>query len=346
MKPLQPTIAFFTVVLTATLCCHNGVTTPEPEQPIGTIALVRTRVEAGRSGQVKDVESSRDFYDNESVRVRDNGKGRISFNDGSEITLYNNTSAEQVVAQFSPPEVKLLLTEQGFKGYVPKGSKFIVDMPNGAQVTILGTQFFIVFNESTQYTTVGNFDGTVRFRPPGGSEQGLPPATMADIAPDGRVDFYELPYDPETFDRTADSAGSPFDGLRELRNEFQQPQPGEGTPVEPTAAPVQTVTRYLVVPQGELFGPDLAERWSEDPDGYVIDFFFRKDVFLPDGSPFTSAYVKERLTAEWAYAIEGHVQLEVIDDYVIRFSLDSPSIFYALDEMSRFEFEVQLGGPG
>ena len=344
MKPLQPIIAFFTVVLTTTLCCHNGsnggngVTTPEPEQPIGTIALVRTRVEAGRSGQVQDVDGSRDFYDNESVRVRDNGKGKISFNDGSSITLYNNTSTEQIVAQFSPPEIRILLTEKGFQGYVPKGSKFTVDMPNGTQVTILGTQFFVVFNESTLYTTVGNFDGTVRFTPPGGSEQELPPATMVDIAPDGQTEFLELPYNPETFDSAADETGSSVGGLQTLRRQFKQPQPGE----RPATAAPATVIRYLVTTRdNKSFFPDLATDWTTDPDGYVIVFHLQQGVTLPDGAPFTSVYVRDRLQSEWPYAIEGKVGFEFADDYTISFYLSSPEITYVLQEMARFGFEVR-----
>ena len=369
MKSVQPLIAFFTIALATVLCCPNGGNgdnggpPPEPEQPIGTIALVFTRVEAGRSGNIKDVEGSRDFYDNESVRVRDSGKGKINFNDGSEITLYNNTSAEQVVAQFSPPEISLLLTEQGFEGYVPQGSAFIVNMPNGAQVKILGTQFFVVFDESTNYTTAGNFDGTVLFTPPGGSEQELPPHTMVDIAPDSQTKFLELPYSPEAFDSAADGSGSPVDGLKELRKEFEQPFPGDEPVV--TEPPAQTntteapatavvteppaitiVIRHLVARDGDSHTSDLATDWGTDPDGYVIAFYLQRGIFLPDGAPFTSSYVRDQLETKWAYAVEGNVSFELIDDLTIVFHLSSPSIGYVLDEMSIFEFEVQLGGPG
>ena len=352
MKPLQPMIAFFTVVLTTALCCHhgsnggNGVTTPEPEQPIGTIALVRTRVEAGRSGQVQNVDGSRDFYDNESVRVRDNGKGKISFNDGSSITLYNDTSAEQVVAKFSPPEINLVLIEQGFEGYVPQGSSFTVNMPNGSQVKILGTQFFVIFDPGTNYSIVGNFDGTVLFTPPGGSEQELPPHTMVDIAPDGGVNFLELPYGPANFESAADSSGSPVGGVNALRDEFGQPQPGGGVATEPPAKPITTVIRHLVMKESDSYLPDLAESWGIDPDGYIVEFHLRPNIFLPDSSPFTASVVAEILKADWAYALEGHVTFEIVDDLTIVFHLDSASAYYVLDEMSIFEFEVQLGGPG
>jgi len=351
MKPLQPMIAFFTVVLTTALCCHNGsnggngVTTPEPEQPIGTIALVRTRVEAGRSGQVQNVDGSRDFYDNESVRVRDNGKGKISFNDGSSITLYNDTSAEQVVAKFSPPEINLVLIEQGFEGYVPQGSSFTVNMPNGSQVKILGTQFFVIFDPGTNYSIVGNFDGTVLFTPPGGSEQELSPHTMVDIAPDGQTEFLELPYSPETFDSAADGSGSPVDGLKELRKEFGQPFPGD-EPVVTEPPAITIVIRHLVARDGDSHTSDLATDWGTDPDGYVIAFYLQRGIFLPDGAPFTSSYVRDQLETKWAYAVEGNVSFELIDDLTIVFHLSSPSIGYVLDEMSIFEFEVQLGGPG
>jgi ABC-type transport system substrate-binding protein len=348
MKIMQPAIAFLMIVLATAVCCggdgNNGGITPESEQPIGNIAPIRTRVEAGRYGNIKEVSSSRDFFDNESVRVRDSGKGKINFNDGSEITLYNNTSAERVVAQFSPPEISLLLTEQGFQGYVPKGNTLTVNMPNGAQVKILGTQFFVVFDQNTNYTTVGNFDGTVRFTPPGGFEQELGPATMVDIAPDGQMEFYELPYKPDTFDSAADGSGSPVGGLWGLRKEYGQPFPGENSPSEPPAKPVTIVIRYLVS-RGKDFVPDLAESWSTDPDGYIIEFHLRSGILLADGTPFTSSYVRDQLETKWQYAMEGNVSFELLDDLTISFHLFSPAVGYVLEEMSIFEFEVQLGGP-
>jgi ABC-type transport system substrate-binding protein len=354
MKFMQPAIAFFMIVLATATCCGGGgggngggntnggggggVTT-EPEKPIGNISLVRTHVESGRNGNVQEVNGSRDFFNEESVTVRDNGKGKINFNDGSEITLYNKTTTGQVVAQVSPPEISLLLTEQGFQGYVPKGNTFKVNMPNGAKVTILGTHFFVIFDPGNGFTSIGNFDGTVRFTPPGRPEQDLPPATMVDIAPDGTPYFQELRYNPDTFDRIADDAGSLSDGLVVLRKEFGQSIPWEGSP--PTMPPSRpTVIRYLVTTDGSNYYPDLATDWGTDPDGYIIQFHLQQGVLLPDGSPFTSTFVRDTLEKNWQYAIDGNVSFEIIDDYTISFHLFSPATGYVLQEMSKFGFEV------
>lgn len=351
MKVLRPLMALFIVLLSAALCC-NGCTDngdndgggTATEEPIGSIAKINARVEAGRSGNIQEVASSRNFYNNESVRVVNKGKGRIDFNDGSTITLLNNTSTDKVTAKFSPAEIGVFLSNQGFDGYVPRGSSFTVDMPNGAQVKILGTQFFVVFDPGTNYSTVGNFDGTVLFTPPGGSEQNLPPHTMADIAPDGTVDILELPYGPANFEEAADSAGTPVEGVQALRDEFGQPRAGGGAPpTEPPAKPVTIVIRHLVIKEGDSYLPDLAESWSVDPDGYIVEFRLRPGIVLPNGEPFTTTTVRERLEAEWAYALEGNVQFEVIDDLTIRFNLSGPNAYYVLDQMSIFEFEVQLG---
>ena len=83
-----------------------------------------------------------------------------------------------------------------------------------------------------------------------------------------------------------------------------------------------------------------------DPDGYIIDFYIRPGNVLPNGEPFNSYYLQERLLAEWKYAIEGRVKFEIIDEYTIRFNLSGPDAYYVLEEMSIFGFEVQLGGPG
>jgi ABC-type transport system substrate-binding protein len=354
MKSLQPAIAFLVIFLATAICCGgtdgggstgNGGITSEPEQPIGNISAVRTTVEAGRYGIVDEVSGSRDLFNDESVHVRDNGKGQINFNDGSAITLYNNTSANQVVAQVSPPEVRLLLTDQGFQGYVPQGNKFTVDMPNGSQVTILGTQFFVLYDASSGYSAVGNFDGTVLFTPPGGTEQQLSIQSMVDISPTGDTLFQELRYSPGEFDSAAEQFGSPVTGLQTLRDAFKQQPLGvpSGTePIGPTQPPAQpnTVIRHLVTSQNGSITPDLATDWNVDPDGYIVIFHLRSGVFLPDGSPFTSSFVRDQLSKNWPYALEGNVNFEVIDDFTISFQLKSPSAGYVLDEMSKFDFEV------
>jgi ABC-type transport system substrate-binding protein len=303
-------------------------------------------VEAGRYGIVDEVTGSRDFFNDESVHVRNSGKGQINFNDGSAITLYNNTSADQVVAQVNPPEVRLLLTDQGFQGYVPHGNKFIVDMPNGAQVTILGTQFFVIYDASSGYSAVGNFDGTVLVTPPGGTEQELSIQSTVDISPTGDTLFQELRYGPGEFDSAAEQFGSPVLGLQTLRDAFKQQPLGvpSGTeplgPTQPPAPPVNTVIRHLVTSLNGSITPDLATDWNVDPDGYIIIFHLQSGVLLPDGSPFTSSFVRDQLSKNWSYALEGNVSFEIIDDLIIRFQLTSSSVGYVLDEMSKFDFEV------
>lgn len=357
MKVLQPFLTLFTVLFLTASCC-NGCTTDDnnddnggggttTEEPIGDIECIHTRVEAGRVN-IEEVTAWRKFYNNENVRVANNGKGKINFNDGSTITLYNNTVTDQVTAKFNPAEIGLYLSNQGFEGYVPQGSSFTVDMPNGSSVRILGTQFFVVYDPDSSYSIVGNFDGTVRFTPPGGSEQSLPPHTMVDMAPDGGINILELPYGPANFEEAADRFGSPVEGMRSLREEYSQPQPGwiatePPAATEPPPKPITTVFRRLVVKEGDSYRPDLAESWETDPDGYMIVFHLRPGVYLPNGDPFTSSTIEERLMADWQYARDGNVKFEKIDDYTIHFYLSGPDVYYVLDQMSFFEFEVQLG---
>jgi ABC-type transport system substrate-binding protein len=171
---------------------------------------------------------------------------------------------------------------------------------------------------------------------------------MVDMAPDGSVNFLELPYGPTSFDESADRFGSPMNGIRVLRDEFEQPQPGwiataEPIATEPPAKPITTVFRHLVIKEGDSYLPDLAESWETDPDGYLIVFHLRPGVYLPNGDPFTSSTVEERLMADWQYARDGNVEFERIDDYTLRMYLSGPDVYYVLDQMSIFEFEVQLG---
>ena len=84
------------------------------------------------------------------MRVTAGGKGKLTLDDGSFMTLFNETEVSGVNVCTSPPETDLYLQNQGFLGHVPPGPPVTVNMPNGAKVTILGTYFFVMFNRETQ----------------------------------------------------------------------------------------------------------------------------------------------------------------------------------------------------
>jgi peptide/nickel transport system substrate-binding protein len=85
--------------------------------------------------------------------------------------------------------------------------------------------------------------------------------------------------------------------------------------------------------------PWLAESWDISPDAKEYTFYLRKDVKWQDGEPFTAndveftiEYEKEHLPAS-AYDLSSVSDIDVVDDYTIRFTLAQP-IAPFLDEIS------------
>jgi hypothetical protein len=221
------------------------VTVTSPDTSVGTINLVNSQVQTGQPNNLQYLEGEKDFNNGESVLVTEGGKGKLTLDDGTLMTLFNQTEVSGVNVSTSPRETDLFLQNQGFLGHVPPGGHTTVNMPNGAKVTILGTYFFVVFNSETQVATVGNFDGNVRFIAPGGTEQELPPRQMVDIPAQGQGDvvFWAIPFTPADFEAAVDTYGTPSAGLGGLIQEFgmqplqfprEEPQP----PITVTIPPV------------------------------------------------------------------------------------------------------------
>lgn len=197
------------------------VTVTSADDSVGTIDLMNSQVQTGPPENLQYLEGQRDFYNGDGVRVTEGGKGKLTMDDGSFLTLFNETEIGGVNVITSPPETDLFLQNGGFLGHVPPGPPVNVNMPNGAKITILGTYFFVVFNSETQVATAGNFDGRVLYTPPGGAEQDLPRGNMVNIPAEGEVVLMELPFTHEQFEAAVDSAGAPTAGLTTLVQEYQ-----------------------------------------------------------------------------------------------------------------------------
>jgi len=348
---------FLTILalLLSQLCCCNGngdeVYKPPSEnestenpnnngdtsQAIGTVWSLRNLVQAGPSSYLEEVENRRDLQNNDAIKVTGNGKARLEFPGPLKLLLYKDSEVQGITTGFGPgsnPRIISRLVRGGMSGYVAPGQTLTLDLAFGVEVNVLGTSFFVIHNEETGVTTIGKFDGTLAFIVPGQNEI-LLDSEIVDIAADGTTTyFHPIPFTLEEFEAEADN--SAIDGMNRLREIHQIPFPGSNP--QPAEAP-QTVMRALVKREGDNYVPDLAASWEVDPDGYEWFFHIREGVFLSDGSPFTSSTVYERLTQEWTYA-DGDVEIELIDDYTIRFFLVYAYGLDMLDEMSQFPYEV------
>ena len=243
------------------------LTVTSTDASVGTINLVNSQVQTGPPENLQFLEGQQDFHNGDSVRVTEGGKGKLTLNDGSFLTLFNETEVSGVNIVTSPPETDLFLQNQGFLGHVPPGSTTTVDMPNGAKITILGTYFFVVFNRETQVATAGNFDGSVRYTPPGGTEQDLPRGTMVNIPPEGggEPDLIPFLFTPEQFESVIDQSGTPTAGLGRLIQESQLPPPVVGQTITVTVPPVpQTGWSAWEQLDGEIIDAPTVASWGPD----------------------------------------------------------------------------------
>lgn len=251
MKTIRPALAIALLVSVQSLCVIPGLydrpptpTKPPPptrEEPptavpedtevpvteapagesVGTINLVNSQVETGPPENLQSLQGAQDFYNGNGVRVTQGGKGKLDLNDGSQMTLFNETQVSGVTVYTSPPETDFYLQNQGFLGTVPPGRDTTVHLPNGAAVTILGTTFFVIYDEQSQVATAGNFDGSVLYVPPGGTDRPLGPGQMVSITAQGAAVLMGLPFSPDQFEAAVDAAGTPTAGLAVLMNDFQ-----------------------------------------------------------------------------------------------------------------------------
>lgn len=258
MKKVQPVFALVVLLAVQSLCALPGAETPASTVPpaagvtetpgdesVGTINLVISQVQTGPPENLQSLEGIQNFHSGDGVRVTEGGKGKLALNDGTQMTLFNETTVSGINVSTSPYRTDLFLQSQGFLGYVPPGGRTTVNMPNGAKVTILGTLFFVLYNDATQVAAAGNFDGTVTYTPPGGTEQILQQRTMVEIPAQGEVIFMDLPFTPEQFEAAVDQYGTPTAGLDVLMREYRLPLPPEGgQTITVTAPPVVSQTGW------------------------------------------------------------------------------------------------------
>lgn len=225
MKTFQQAIAFLLLIVIQVLWCGIMATNtptpvdptkkPTPDDNIGTINQQVSRVQSGLPEKLQD--GSRDFHNGEMVHVTNGGKGKLSLKDGTVLILFNETKISGVNTSISPPETDLFLQSQGFLGYVPEGGDTTVSLPNGAQITILGTNFLILYEENSKTAIVGNFDGTVHFTPFGGAEQNLQINHYVEIFGDGSISVPKsIPFSPEQFEQVIDKVDTPWIGVNSL----------------------------------------------------------------------------------------------------------------------------------
>ena len=138
-----------------------------PDAPLGSLSRKEDVVEHGSACEVLvqlfDLVAL--LRQGECIRVREGGEALLDFGDSMRLYLFNNSLARDLRARADPTaplDVQMFLEEGGFTGqFASPGGRAVFSTPGGAQITILGTEFFVVYDSVNRETIVGNFQGTV-----------------------------------------------------------------------------------------------------------------------------------------------------------------------------------------
>ena len=221
-------------------------------QVVGTVTNVRTNVQAGPLANLKIIVEKSDLGDDDFVKVTDGGKARLEFPGPISLLLYNESEIDSIKAEVdenSNPRIANRLIRGGLSGYVAPGENLTIDLAFGLKVTVLGTNFFVIYDEETGNVTIGKFDGTLFIDLPDQSQIYVNDNEMIDLIWEGRIRdyfYYKIPFTVDQFDETVDSCDIPVQGLNILRRDNSIPLPGDvlvnksqSLPCE--SAPVQTL---------------------------------------------------------------------------------------------------------
>jgi hypothetical protein len=257
----------------------------EPSSPdsIGTVSNMKTQVHAGARDDLKLIEGETPLGNDDFVSVTEGGKARLEFPGPISLLLFNQSEMDGIKLEYdenSNPRIVNRLIRGGFLGDVESGDQLTVDLAFGVKVNVLGTKFFIIYDEDTGLITIGKFDGTLTVSIPGQDIVELDDSELVDINSDREIIHYSpFLFTPSQFEEMADSCNSPIQSVNILRRDNELPLPGEATAdrdrdlpcgsssqtqVPPTRTPTLTPTPVMWVPL------DFCSRSDEDICVYTM----------------------------------------------------------------------------
>ena len=253
---------------------------PSSSDSIGTVSNIRTQVHAGARDDLKLIEGETDLGNDDFVSVTDGGKARLQFDGPINLLLYNQSEMDGIKLEYdanSNPRIVNRLVRGGFSGYVEPGNQLTVDLAFGIKVNVLGTNFFIIYDEENGFIIIGKFDGTLTISVPGQPIVELNDSELVDITSDGTIRHYTpFFFTPSQFDDMADTCNSAIQGVHILRRDNGLPLPGETTTDKdrdlPCGSSLQTeVTQTPITPTPVTWVPlDYCIKSDEDVCVYSI----------------------------------------------------------------------------
>jgi hypothetical protein len=296
-----PIVAVLIALFATQMFCTQQSPTPPPTQSIGQIEKLQGGVQAGPESYLINVDPRRDMQNRDAVHVFDKGKANLDFHYGLTFTLYNDTIAggTSIGTEGTSRQAVLKLSQGGLKGHNPPGSQTTVELPNGVNIRILGTQYFITYDPVEDKVWVYNFDGTVQYQLPNGNYQPLPTGALLEISSGQVTHMYEgMSFSTDDFDSYATTLNSPIQGVQELLKIIPVTGGETSTPTAtqfPTDTPTATPTgTFTATP---TFTPTATQTPSPTPTPIPCHLArFVKDITVPDG---TSLETSTQFTKTW-----------------------------------------------
>ncbi len=276
------------ILFLAALACNlpwDGGT-PTAGESIGTIQKESSDV----IQNAVMVETKNPLNQEDTLRVQNGGVGLLEFGDYLRLRLFNDSMVGEIEGTRigSDPTIpliaKMTLFAGGFSGQLFKsGSKATFTTPGGAQIFVMGTDFFVVYNQETGVTTVGNFSGIM------GVIARDVSVTMAsghylEVQPNKPPgEQKEIPWTPAEFEaqaRAGQSALAPFGSIPITGDEtiltptdVSTPTPPtiEPTTPAPTLEPTTPAPTVAIVPEDCLpYNPDNLRIVDEGTNGLLL----------------------------------------------------------------------------
>ncbi len=219
---------------------------PSVDEPIG-LGIAETPIveRVASSGSVIElsVDSLEDLYRGDRLTLDERAKALLKFGDIHIYALLN--SDMQIVAKGSdenPGLINLLLWTGGIicKDDDPERTpKFFVG--DGQEITVLGTDMFLIYNPDIMLTWVGNFDGQVQIKTANWTVD-LPAGKHVFVENKQLSDFFPLDFTLQELMTSVDMGFSPIDTMESYWRSVMPVGDGVATeaPVEAEAAVEET----------------------------------------------------------------------------------------------------------
>ncbi|HVN54450.1 MAG TPA: hypothetical protein VMT46_08975 [Anaerolineaceae bacterium] len=228
MEKKKPFIFLFVLLFTSLACGipipNTGSSQPTHTSQPGKAGFITRELDTVRKGSsdfnLADLVGKNPLSDGDVVQIIQGGEAVLEFGSELQMRMFNDTRLNAVKvtsAEGVPLDVQMTLEAGGFTGtLVSDGGSAEYRTPGGVLLRILGTEFFIIYDNTTGITSAGNFHGRVEVDA-GGVTYGITPGFYVDI-PQGGQPTAEIPI-PFTllgFNSRARELKSPVLALHEL----------------------------------------------------------------------------------------------------------------------------------